>query len=316
MIGYHILCHGNFEQVRKLIDALYSKEDTFLIDIDDGNAPDTSAIDDLASLDNVHISTDAKIGWGGAGTLRKTLHGAFKLLALNDSWQYYIVLSGQDLPLRSNREIKNFLKKGCDQNTNYIRTNKAEVVDPESIAPNNQRSECVLWGDRGHTKVYACPGAIDPQTTLYARTLVNVLELSAKGEVYVDNADKLLIERRKAFFEKIPFYTGANWFNLHRSLIETMVDDPFTYELYDILRTTFIPDESFFQTYIMNTSFKETVDRNFGRLILRPGPVPRVKVFDTGDWDVLKDTRALFGRKFDTASDGEIVERVLAARAA
>ena len=40
MIAYHILCHGNFAQVATLVEALYSTEDTFLIDIDDGQAPD------------------------------------------------------------------------------------------------------------------------------------------------------------------------------------------------------------------------------------------------------------------------------------
>ena len=98
MIAYHILCHNNFPQVAKLLDALYSVDDVFLIDIDDGNAPDTTAIENFSSRENVHITRDKNIGWGGSGTLRKTIRGAFFLLDADKRWDYYITLSGQDLP--------------------------------------------------------------------------------------------------------------------------------------------------------------------------------------------------------------------------
>ena len=90
-----------------------------------------------------------------------------------------------------------------------------------------------------------------------------------------------------------------------------MIDDPFAYELYDVLRGTFIPDESYFQTYIMNTRFRDTVDWNYGRLILRPGPKPRVKVFTEEDWPQISECSELFGRKFATRESPEIVDRVL-----
>ena len=93
-----------------------------------------------------------------------------------------------------------------------------------------------------------------------------------------------------------------------------MAEDPFTYELYSTIKTSFIPDESFFQTCIMNGPFRETVSQNYGRLILRPGPVPRVKVFDMDDWPVIEACDELFGRKFDTRHDRKIVDAVLKSR--
>ena len=151
---------------------------------------------------------------------------------------------------------------------------------------------------------------------MFARTLVDVAEVGEKGEVYVGKVDPLLQRRRDDFFRHYPFYTGANWFNLHRSLIEHMESDPFAYELYDVLRGTFIPDESYFQTYIMNTPFRATQSQDYGRLILRPGPVPRVKVFDMGDWDAIIGSQDLFGRKFDTGHDKKVIKQVLKERQA
>ena len=311
MIAYHILCHDNFAQVARLIEALYSEDDVFLIDIDDGNQPDTSAIKALAQRSNVHIVHDANIGWGAGGTLRKTIKGAFSLLRLDAQWQYYVVLSGQDLPLKSIATIKAELSDGAARQANYLRFGATEVLEPTELPMINKSQRIALWGDRGHTKVYSKPGAINPQVNHGARWLVDVTEVGEQGEVYIGNCDELLLARRRAFFEKYPFYEGPNWFNLHRSLLEFMLADPFTYELYDVLRSTFIPDESFFQTYIMNTRFRDTVDWNYGRLILRPGPKPRVKVFTGEDWPEISQCAELFGRKFDTRESPEIVDQVL-----
>ena len=312
MIAYHILCHGNFDQVALQIAALYDPADTFLIDVDDGQKPDMRPIDRWLKKKNVHLVRDADIGWGGGGTLRKTIRGAFSLLELDASWDYYIVLSGQDLPLKPRAAIRERLESGRAHGKSFLRSAACEILDPaEAPTLNPKGSRCTLWGDRGHTKIYACPDTINPQSSMSARWLVDITEVGQKSEVYIATADPLLHERRRAFFERHPFHIGANWFNLHRSLVEHMRSDPFAYELYDILRTTFIPDESYFQTYVMNSPFRDRVVADHTRLILRPGVKGGVKVFDTGDLERIRTGDELFGRKFDTRHDRQIVDEVL-----
>ncbi|MDC0434819.1 beta-1,6-N-acetylglucosaminyltransferase [bacterium] len=315
MIAYHILCHGNFKQVARLVESLYSKDDIFLIDIDDGKNPKTRAIEKLAKLENVHVKRDANIAWGAGGTLRKTLEGAFECLDICKRWVYYVVLSGQDLPLKSNTYIKEQFEKRRTEKMSYIRSHPVLEIDSQSLPPDNRQKHCILWGDRGHTRVFAKPGAINPQAAFGARWLVQTCEVGEKGEVYVGNCDRLLLKRRQSFFKKFPFHVGANWFNLHRDLIKHMRSDPFALELYDVLRTTFIPDESYFQTYIMNSEFRDKTSPDYGRLILRPGPVPRVKVLSMEDWPTIETCSALYGRKFDMVKERTIVDRVLRARA-
>jgi len=316
MIAYHILCHDNFRQVARLVEALWTPDATFLIDIDDGQAPDTRPLSSVTGHANVHVSVDGNIGWGGAGTMRKTLHGAFELLRLDASWRYYVVLSGQDLPLKSNEVIRERLARGDEHGTSFIRCHRADAVALDAQPVANRTTQCRLWGDRGHTRIHTLPGSIDPQAAMGVRRLVDVTEVGPEGEVYIGTADPLLLRRRESFFERYPFHIGANWFNLHRSLLEHMRTDPFAYELYDVLRTTFIPDESYFQTYIANSPFRDRLDPHYERLILRPGPVPRVKVFDRDDWPVIEACDELFGRKFDTRRDARVVDRVLERRAA
>jgi len=314
VIAYHLICHENFLQVAKLLESLYTKNDVFLIDVDDSNSPRMFALRKWLKRDNVHINLDANIGWGASGILRKTLLGMFQLLTLDNSWRYYINLSGQDLPLKSNTQIKEFLAEGDKESTSFMRCFKADPIEIESVEIDNKGDKSVLWGDRGHTRLYAKPGAINPQVDMYARTFVDVAEAGEDGAVYVGTVDPLLHSYRKAFFKKHPFHIGSNWFNLHRDLVEDMQENPFTNELYAVLKTTSNPDESFFQTYIMNSQMRDKVNRNYCRLIVRPGEIPRVKIFDRNDWNMIAESSALFARKFDTREDRKIVKQVLAAR--
>ena len=316
VIAYHVLCHDNFAQVALLVESLLADDVTVLIDIDDGKRPDTRPIEALARRPNVHVRRDAAIGWGAGGTLRKTLRGALRLLELDARWRYYVVLSGQDLPIASDEAIRERFAAGDDSCTSFMRCHRATPVALDSLPVSNPGPKLRMWGDRGHTKVYARPGTIDPQIDMYARSFVDVAEVGEKGETYVGLADPLLLERRAAFFARHPFHVGANWFDLHRSLVEHLRTDPFAYELYDVLRTTFIPDESYFQTYIANSAFRERRSSDYGRLILRPGPVPRVKVLDVGDREAIRGSGAMFARKFDTRRDRRIVDEVLERRAA
>jgi len=314
MIAYHILCHGNFTQVELLIASLYSEDDVFLIDVDDGQKPDLSPIDDWLKRDNVHCRIDSNIGWGGGGTLRKTLRGALELLELSSSWQYYIVLSGQDLPLKSNAHIKQELAKGVDAGSSYLRWSRVDVPNPTSLPIVHEESKIRLWADRGHTRIFVKPDAPNPQAEFGARWQVDVCEVGENSEVYIGKCDELLLRFRRHFFSKTPYYVGANWFNLHRQLIEHMAADPFAMELYEVLRTTFIPDEAYFQTYLLNSTLANTAVLDNSRLILRPGPKPRVKVLEMADLAAISNGPELFGRKFDIEHDAEVVNHVLQSR--
>ena len=316
MIAYHILCHDNFRQVATLVRALHTPETTILVDIDDGKRPDTRPLETLRDLPNVHVKRDANIGWGGGGTLRKTLQGAFELLDLDRHWRYYVVLSGQDLPLKGNAAIAERFAGADAERTNFIRCHLADPIRPDEAPVKNPTDRIRRWEDRGHTRLWACPGVISPHVKMYARRLVDVTEVGLRGEVFVDNCEPLLARRRDDFFARHPFHTGPNWFDLHRSLIEHMRADPFAYELHEVMRTTFIPDESYFQTYIMNSAFRETVDHDYGRFIHRPVENPEPKVFGASDWPLIEASGAFYARKFDTRRDRRIVQRILESRAA
>lgn len=312
MIAYHILCHANLAQVARQLEALYSPDDVFLIDIDDGKPIDTRPLKPWAAKPNVHVKCDSNIAWGGAGTLRKTMNGAFSLLDLDSNWLYYVVLSGQCLPIKSNKHIKARLEKLNETQTNSIRCVAHPPVDVAELPVLNTGTEVKAWGDRGHTKLFALPTTIDPQCTMAARWRAEIVELGHLSQVFLRPCNNLLMRRREDFFSEYQFCAGANWFNLHRSLLEYMREDRFTYELYEVLSTTLIPDESFFHTYIYNSPFRDKIDKDHTRLIMRPEAHLGVRPFTMNEWKMISSSNALFGRKFDSKRDNDIIDKVLA----
>lgn len=308
MIAYHILCHANLAQVAQQLELLYTKDDIYLIDIDNGKTLNIQILDSWIRKPNVHINIDSDIAWGGAGTLRKTILGAYKLLELDKKWTYYVVLSGQCLPIKSTQHIKEYLTELGKNEMNSIRCVAHPTVEIDDIPILNSSDEVKLMSDKGHTKVYTLPGVTTPHHTMAARWRAEIVELGHKSETYWRPCNELLMRRREEFFIEYQYCAGANWFNLHRSIIEYMRSDKFSNELYEVLSTTFIPDESYFQTYIYNSPFRNKIDMDHLRYIPRYKPPYDVKIIGEEDWDLMLESNALFARKFSEKVDSKFID--------
>ena len=316
MIAYHILCHDNFRQVAALVRALHTPETTILVDVDDGKRPDTRPLETLRTCRTCTSSATRT----SAGAVAARCARPCRARSICSNWTRAggttSCCRGRTCRCRSNEAILERFSRADADRTNFIRCHLAEPIRIDEAPVKNRTARVRRWEDRGHTRLWACPGVISPHVKMYARRLVDVTEVGVRGEVYVGNCEPLLARRRDDFFARHPFHTGPNWFDLHRSLIEHLRDDPFAYELYEVMRSTFIPDESYFQTYLMNGAFRETVDHDYGRFIHRPVENPEPKVFDEGDWPLIEASGAFYARKFDTRRDRRIVRRVLESRAA
>lgn len=117
-IAYLILVHRLPSQFKKLFKAIYSTENQYLIHIDK-KAHQTITNDlksFLSSYENVHYLISEKVVWGGFSMVQTELNGMKFLLDLDLKWDYFINLSGQDFPLKSQKEISKFLQKNFGKN--------------------------------------------------------------------------------------------------------------------------------------------------------------------------------------------------------
>jgi len=133
MIAYLILVHRFPEQFKRMFQAIYVPENQYLIHVDQRSGPamaaDIAAF--LAPYINVAILPSRKMLWGGYSLVDAELRGMAKLLEMNADWRYFINLSGQDFPLKSQAYIADYL--ASQDGTQFIRAVQQQAVRPDTM---------------------------------------------------------------------------------------------------------------------------------------------------------------------------------------
>lgn len=133
MIAYLILVHRFPEQFKRMFQAIYVPGNQYLIHVDQRSGPAMTA--DIAAFLkpylNVAMLPSRKMLWGGYSLVDAELRGMAKLLEMNADWRYFINLSGQDFPLKSQAYIADYL--AAQDGTEYIRAVPQQVVRPDTM---------------------------------------------------------------------------------------------------------------------------------------------------------------------------------------
>lgn len=132
-IAYLILVHRLPDQFKKLFTAIYESTNFYLIHIDKKASQEIgeNVRDFLKSYSNVHILDSENVVWGGYSMVQAELDGMKYLLSMNAQWDYFINLSGQDYPLKSQKIIREFLSK--NNGKSYIKIADQEKSRPETM---------------------------------------------------------------------------------------------------------------------------------------------------------------------------------------
>ncbi len=136
--------------------------------------------------------------------------------------------------------------------------------------------------------------------------------LSRIANYVTESGDSILSTpiRKRPYLRCVTPYIGNQWMILSRKFCEFVSYSPEVERFKRFYRHTFIADEGFFQTVIMNTSYKGTIVNDDKRTIdwvplgiikLRP------RDFTSNDADFLMASPGLFARKFDATVDGGIL---------
>lgn len=133
MIAYFILVHRYPNQFKKLFTAIYDPKNVYLIHMDKKADKDLYAkieyfLDDYA---NAHILKSQNVVWGGYSMVNVELKGIKKLLQLGKKWEYFINLSGQDFPLKSQTKIKQFLT--ANKGSSFVKINNQREERPNTL---------------------------------------------------------------------------------------------------------------------------------------------------------------------------------------
>ena len=275
-----VLIHELKEQQILLLEHLSKDFDVF-VHIDKKS---NVKVDQVISLSTrIKAFKEYKIYWGHHNMIFATL--LLLQQAIKNMYDYYILISGADVPIKSNRTIYEFFN---NKDTNYIDYNKFPLQDWPS-------------DDGGF-------GRIDYFYTKLVGGGEIVRFIRSINLNYIIPLWKKIGLKRKHL--KMDFYGGAQWFNLTKECVTQILNVlQSNKKILNRFKYTKIPDEIFFQTIIKNFVHDVKIDNNSLRFIDWSTGPEYPHVFRSIDFERLRNSKALFARKFNSETDFDIIKK-------
>ena len=275
---FFILVHKNPEQTIRLIERLESTQSKFVVHVDQ-RSPDAvnSVISDWAAKrTDVTLAERHRCYWGDFGIVAETLECVRTALKFDDGFDYGILLSGQDYPIKPLRSILDYLT---------LNTGKQFI---ESFLLDETENR---WTHQG--KEYQA-------TARYSWYVARFRSL------------RLPIPLRRSMPAGLKPCGGFQWWCLTREALEYISEylekNP---KVLQFFKHVSIPDETVFQTVLYSSHFQKDIisdDMHYADWD-RPNPqYPRV--FGEGDFEQLRASPKLFARKFDITRGTDIFDLI------
>lgn len=277
--AYLILAHKDdytFYSLLRMLD--YEKNDIFIhMDIKNKSFDESNARG-IVKKSNVFFSDRTCVTWGGYSQINAELI-ILKCALSHGKYLYYHLLSGQDLPIKSQEYIHSFFRAHIG--TEFVRFESNYFEYPERVR-----------------YYYFLQDILGRKISILAKGL------KAIQMVFGINRNK-----------NIEFQKGANWFSITDNLAKYVVSKEKWIK--KVFRYTTCCDEVFLQTLIVNSDFKNKLVKSnyddssmFMRLIDWKRGKPYV--FRNSDRDELEKSDMLFARKFSSEIDKDIIDWVAA----
>ena len=111
--AFLIQAHAYPELLFKIVNELNASNHFFFIHIDKKGKDmlSSSCIRELKLYQNVILLSDYQVNWGGASQFKVTVRLLFEALLYIPKMDYFHLISGQDFPLKSNKEFDSFFEK-------------------------------------------------------------------------------------------------------------------------------------------------------------------------------------------------------------
>lgn len=272
-LAYLILAHQLPEQVIRLVQRLLEPDATFLIHID-RKLDDHSfvAMKRTLAASNVHFLPRHLCHWATFSIVRATNAGIRAVVEGNHRFDYLILLSGQDYPIKPVSQVKRTLREAGGRSFLH------HVPLPKSD-----------WRDGGWNRIEQW--FFPPQRRYrWAERYLN----------------RWLVPRR--FPRGLRPFAGAQFWCLSEEAARYV--HRFTVENPRVVRFfhhVFSPDEMYFQTVLANSPLKSHLINDTLHFLEwhRPGAV-----LDSGDLGNLRSTYHLFARKFDVRVDARVLDLI------
>lgn len=280
--AYLIIAHEKFDQLIILLQMLdHDRNDIYLhIDKKVKKFPQKEISNCLVHSQLFWVERQ-EVSWGSFSQIKCEL-SLLSEAVHNNNYEYLHLLSGVDLPIKTQEYIHSFFSRNAGK----------EFIDIEG----------------GHEEEY-----IDRCKYYW----IFREKLGRKSEFKIEKIFYLLIEKLFLKIQKIlginripedlTIKKGANWFSITGEFAKYVVQNKKYWS--QIFEYSLCADELFIQTVAYNSKFINNIYENGNmRLIdwVRGNPY----IFKEEDFEIIKDSSNLFARKFDNEIDNTIISLI------
>jgi hypothetical protein len=276
-IAVLILVHENEGQVNRLIKHLAKDFDVYV------HIDKRSSVKIENNNEHILIYNMYKTYWASFNIVEATL---FLLKsAYNKGYDRYLLISGQDLPIVSNKEITQFFENNSYE---YIDGTKMPIASLHGNGGFDRMTK--YWPNYFHH---------GKKSWLLKKLFAIELRIFLK-----------IISRIKSRPIDYEFYKGTQWINLTHTCVEKI----FEYldknkEYTNRFKWTNCADETFFHTIIKQLHDIIIIDDPLRYIDWSDGP-DSPKTLREEDYEKIINSNKLFARKFDVNIDKEIIEKI------
>lgn len=277
--AYLIMIHNEFYIFEKLLKLLDNESNDIYVHVDKKVKNfDFKRYEDIIKKSNIYFTKRINVKWGDYSQIRCEL--LLMEESSKNSYDYYHLLSGVDLPLKSQEEIHAFF--------------------------DNHKCEFIAYCD------YDKIDDIARERVKYYHLFTNNLR---KNNFFTKLHYKLISYQKKIGVNRnqnIQFRKGANWFSISDSLVKyTLSNKKLVKKLF---KYSYCGDELFLQTIVYNSKYFDNVynGKNEYDSIKRCIDWDRGSpyTFTVDDYNMLINSDYFFARKFSTVKDKEIVDKI------
>ncbi len=284
--AYLILAHKNFGQLRKLITLLDDKRNDIFVHVDKKANFDITEWTGACKESSLHfIKERLAVNWGGVSIMRAELR-LLEAATAAGHYKYYHLLSGMDLPIKSQDTIHKFFEENDGKEfINYWKFKKTT---------------------ESRFRYYTVfPEGAGFFLTNLANNIVKGLQMLLGIQINRD----------------VDFKFASQWFSITDGLARYVLSHEGWLE--KVFRHTNTCDEIFLATVVWKSDYRKNlycgiseapnsvsmgnmrfIDWSRGESVRHPW------TFRASDYDLLMGTPHLWARKFDENVDNEIIERI------
>ncbi|MFA0067595.1 beta-1,6-N-acetylglucosaminyltransferase [Vibrio breoganii] len=293
-IAFLCLAHNNFEYLKELKRYCVSDDDSFFLHVDSKAEFDNKSFRGK----NVYlIGNEDRVNtkWGTFSIVEATIK-LMEMAKTQCDYDYYILLSGYDIPLRS----KTTLKKELEKHHGIISVwNSCEFNNPKSVE--NLKISCRDVNKYMKKRIYQ-------EFFHYHNYNFQFMNLGylqnqpSRVRLYIGVFLKRLLSKLKSNknFDFKKYYKGSQWWAIN----ESMVDYCLEFNRAEQFHHMHAPDEKYFHTLLMNSVFKNQMTVSNGNEFLEGTHYIRwesdgMKEIGTENFNLAIASEALFTRKLN-----------------